>query len=221
MKNQPTIRILVIDDDEDVCSVIRDFLEGEGYEVTLLRDPAKAIDTVKNGHFHLVLLDLIMPKINGQTLLKQLKKADSDICVIILTAYPTIESAIDTLKNNAFDYVKKPIVFDEFKKIVDAALKKQGILRNLETEINQAIGYKIRGLRMQRELTLKQLAGRSNLSVSLISQIERAESSASLASLYKICERLEACLLERVNRFHRHGWPGFVAWALTGFRRFC
>jgi len=190
MKNQPTIRILVIDDDEDVCSVIKDFLETEGYEVTVLRDPAKAVDTVKKDHYHLVLLDLIMPKMNGQTLLKQLKKVDSDLCVIILTAYPTIESAIETLKNNAFDYVKKPIEFAEFKKIVDAALKKQGILRNLETEINHAIGYRIRGLRMQRELTLKQLAGRSNLSVSLISQIERAESSASLASLYKIATAL-------------------------------
>lgn len=190
MKNQPTVRILVIDDDEDVCSVIKDFLESEGYQVTILRDPGKAVDTVKTGHYHLVLLDLIMPKINGQTLLKQLKKADSDICVIILTAYPTIESAIETLKNNAFDYVKKPIVFEDFKKIVDAALKKQGVLRNLETEINQAIGYKIRGLRTQRELTLKQLAGRSNLSVSLISQIERAESSASLSSLYKIANAL-------------------------------
>lgn len=196
MKNQPTIRILVIDDDEDVCSVISDFLEGEGYEVTLLKDPSKAVDAVKNGHYHLVLLDLIMPKINGQTLLKQLRKADSDICVIILTAYPTIESAVETLKNNAFDYVKKPIVFEEFKKIVDSALKKQGILRNLETEINQAIGYKIRGLRMSKELTLKQLAGRSNLSVSLISQIERAESSASLASLYKIATALNVRMVD-------------------------
>lgn len=190
MKNQPTIRILVIDDDEDVCSVIKDFLEGEGYNVTLLQDPHKAVDMVKKDHFHLVLLDLILPGINGQTLLKHLRKANSDLCVIILTAYPTIESAIETLKNNAFDYVKKPIEFESFRKIVEAALRKQGVLRNLETEINQAIGYKIRGLRMQKELTLKQLAGRSNLSVSLISQIERAESSASLSSLYKIATAL-------------------------------
>ncbi len=190
MKSQPTIRILVIDDDDDVCSVIQDFLEGEGYQVTVLQDPQRAVEMVKKEHYHLVLLDLILPGINGQTLLKHLRKADSDLCVIILTAYPTIESAIETLKNNAFDYVKKPIEFESFRKIVEAALRKQGVLRNLETEINQAIGNKIRGLRISKELTLKQLAGRSNLSVSLISQIERAESSASLSSLYKIATAL-------------------------------
>lgn len=190
MKNQTTVRILVIDDDDDVCSIIKDFLETEGYEVSLLKDPSQAVNMVGEGHFHIVLLDLIMPKINGQTLLKQIKKAYSDVCVIIFTAYPTIESAIETLKNNAFDYIKKPIVFEDLKKTIDLALRKQGILRNLETEINQAIGHKIRGLRSQKELTLKQLAIRSNLSVSLISQIERAESSASLSSLYKIATAL-------------------------------
>ncbi len=195
-RNHPTIRILVIDDDEDVCAVIRDYLENEGYEVTILRDPSEAVDLVKKDHYHLVLLDLILPRMSGQALLKQLRRADSDLCVIILTAYPTVESAIDTLKNSAFDYIQKPIVFDELKKAIDAALKKQGVMRNLESELNQAIGNRIRTVRTQQQLTLKQLAGRSNLSVSLISQIERAESSASLASLYKIATALNVRLVD-------------------------
>lgn len=190
MKGAPTIRVLVIDDDEDVCSLIRDFLEGEGYEVTIISEPDAAVKAVKKTHFHLVLLDLVMPKVNGQTLLKRLRKADSDLFVVILTAYPTIESAVETLKNNAFDYLKKPIKFEELRNIVEAALRKQGVIRNIEDEINRSIGNKIRQMRVGRELTLKQLAGRSNLSVSLISQIERAESSASLASLYKISNAL-------------------------------
>lgn len=190
MKTEPTIRILLIDDDEDVCSLIKDFLEGEGYEVTIITEPDAAVRAVKKTHYHLVLLDLVMPKINGQTLLKQLIKADSDLFVVILTAYPTIESAVETLKNNAFDYLKKPIKFDELRKISEAALRKQGVIVNIEDEINRTIGNRIRSLRTGKELTLKQLAGRSNLSVSLISQIERAESSASLASLYKISAAL-------------------------------
>ena len=190
MKNSPTIRVLVIDDDEDVCSLIRDFMEGEGYEVNVITDPEVAIRAVKKTHYHLVLLDLVMPKVNGQTLLKRLRKADSDLFVVILTAYPTIESAVETLKNNAFDYLKKPIKFSELRNIVDSALRKQGVIVNIEDEINRTIGQRIRNLRTSKELTLKQLAGRSNLSVSLISQIERAESSASLASLYKISKAL-------------------------------
>lgn len=190
MKNAPTIRVLVIDDDEDVCSLIKDFLEGEGYEVSIMTDPDSAIKAVKRTHYHLVLLDLVMPKVNGQTLLKQLRKADSDLFVVILTAYPTIESAVETLKNNAFDYLKKPIKFEELRAIVDSALRKQGVIVNIEDEINRTIGNRIRQLRTGKDLTLKQLAGRSNLSVSLISQIERAESSASLASLYKISKAL-------------------------------
>ena len=190
MKSSPSVRILVVDDDEDVCNMIRDFLEDEGYEVSVIRDPDKALLAVKETHFHVVLLDLVMPRINGQTLLKQLRRADSDLCVVILTAYPTVESAVETLKNNAFDYIRKPIQFDELRRSIEAALKKQGVLRNLEKEINLSIGNRIRRLRTERDLTLKQLAGRSNLSVSLISQIERAESSASLASLYKIATAL-------------------------------
>lgn len=190
MKNAPTIRVLVIDDDEDVCSLIRDFMEGEGYEVNVITDPDAAVRAVKRTHYHLVLLDLVMPKVNGQTLLKQLRKADSDLFVVILTAYPTIESAVETLKNNAFDYLKKPIKFAELRNIVDSALRKQGVIVNIEDEINRTIGARIRTLRTTKDLTLKQLAGRSNLSVSLISQIERAESSASLASLYKISRAL-------------------------------
>lgn len=196
MKNSTTIRVLVIDDDEDVCSMIHDFLEGEGYEVHVMADPDAAVNAVKKNHYHLVLLDLVMPKVNGQTLLKQLRRADSDLFVVILTAYPTIESAVETLKNNAFDYLKKPIKFEELRNIVEAALRKQGVIRDIEDEINRTIGNKIRQLRTTKELTLKQLAGRSNLSVSLISQIERAESSASLSSLYKIATALNVKMSE-------------------------
>lgn len=196
MKTNQPIRILLVDDDEDVCNMIRDFLHDEGYEVEIIRDPDKALLAVKDNHYHVVLLDLIMPKMNGQTLLKQLRKADSELCVVILTAYPTVESAIETLKNNAFDYIRKPIQFEELRRVIEAALKKQGVLRNLEKEINQSIGNRIRRMRTTRDMTLKQLAGRSNLSVSLISQIERAESSASLASLYRISMALGVPMAE-------------------------
>ena len=137
-----------------------------------------------------MLLYLSVAGINGKTLLKHMGNANSALCVIMRTASQTIASAIETLKNNAFDYVRKPIEFESFKKIVEAALRKQGYRRNRETEINQSLVQKIRGLRLQKELPLNQLAVLSNLSVSLISQIERAESAASLSSLYKIATAL-------------------------------
>jgi len=74
----------------------------------------------------------------------------------------------------------------EFRDTIAEILKKKGVLVNPEEELHKAIGQNIRRLRKERKLTLKQLSRRTSLSVSLLSQIERAESSASVSSLYKI-----------------------------------
>ena len=88
------------------------------------------------------------------------------------------------------DYIRKPFDIEEFREMIADVLRRKGILLNPEEELHRSIGAIVRRIRKEQDLTLKQLARRTGLSVSLLSQIERAESSASVSSLYKIASGL-------------------------------
>jgi ribosome-binding protein aMBF1 (putative translation factor) len=107
-----------------------------------------------------------------------------------------VETAVSSLKHAASDYVKKPVDPPAFVETVRRVLEKKGITRDPEAELHRNLGRFIREGRTKQQLTLKQLARRTGLSVSLLSQIERAESSASLASLYRIANALKVSMSE-------------------------
>ncbi len=190
-KGVPPIRVLVVDDDKAICEFMETFLEKDGYEVKTLSDASVVVDTVKAGGFHLVVLDLMMPKMGGVEVLEKIRKVDSDVAVVIFTGYPSLDTAVASMKLDAVDYLKKPFNPEEFRDVLDRVMRKKGLLRTPEENLHRVIGETIRGLRKDRGLTLKQMARRTGLSVSLLSQIERAESSASISSLYKIATALD------------------------------
>src|SRR5688500_12316840 len=190
-KGPAPIRVLVVDDDRAICEYMETFLTKDGYEVKTLSDPSQAADDVKTGGYHLVVLDLMMPKMDGVEVLKRIRKVDSDVAVVIVTGYPSLETAVQSMKLDAVDYLKKPFNPDEFRTVLDRVMRKKGLLRTPEENLHRVIGETIRGLRKSRNLTLKQMSRRTGLSVSLLSQIERAESSASIRSLYKIATALD------------------------------
>lgn len=114
-------RILVIDDDESVVWVIKKTLEPLGYEITdkrTIKAGAKAVD-----NFKVVLLDLVLPDGNGIEALKEIRVFNPDTLVIIITANGRMESAIDAMKEGAYDYLEKPFDIDELKIVVDRAFK--------------------------------------------------------------------------------------------------
>ena len=185
------VEILIVDDDKEICEYMETFLARDGFLVKTLNSPQDAVDEVRSGKYHIVVLDLMMPKLDGIELLKQIRKVDSDIAVIIFTGYPSLESAVASMKLDAVDYIKKPFNPDEFREVIDRVMKRKGLARSPEEELHRVIGTTIRFLRKERGLTLKQMARRTSLSVSLLSQIERAESSASISSLYKIAIALD------------------------------
>ena len=185
------IRILVVDDEQDNCDYLKLILSKEGYEVVTTTDPTKTVEILRGSDFHLVVLDMMMPQMSGTEVLEQIRKLDSDIAVIVATAYPNVDTAVASLKAQASDYVKKPMDQDAFLGTVKNALAKKVLSQDPEADLHRAIGRTIRDARKTQELTLKQLARRTGLSVSLLSQIERAESSASISSLYKIASALQ------------------------------
>jgi two-component system, OmpR family, response regulator len=186
------VRVLVVDDDRAICDYMETFLTKDGFEVKSLNDPSSAPEEVKTGGYHLVVLDLMMPKMDGLQVLERIRKVDNDVAVVIFTGYPSLETAVQSMKLDAVDYLKKPFNPEEFRVVVDRVMRKKGLLRTPEENLHRVIGETIRNLRKDRALTLKQMARRTGLSVSLLSQIERAESSASISSLYKIAVALDA-----------------------------
>ena len=197
----PAVRVLVVDDDPAICDYMETFLAKDGFEVTTETDPSAVEDEVKRGGYHLVVLDLMMPKMDGIELLTRIRKIDSDVAVVIFTGFPSLETAVQSIKLDAVDYLKKPFDPEEFREVLDRVMKKKGLVRTPEENLHRHIGETIRGLRKGNNLTLKQMSRRTGLSVSLLSQIERAESSASISSLYKIASALDVHIADLFGDF--------------------
>ncbi|MFO8072671.1 MAG: response regulator [Polyangia bacterium] len=200
-RNTAKVGLLIVDDDREICRYMETFLIRDGFKVTVAETPEKALDEVKSGSYHLVVLDLMMPQMDGIELLRRIRKIDTDIAVIIFTGYPSLETAVQSMKLDAVDYIKKPFEIDEFREVIDRVLKRKGLTRTPEEELHKVIGSTIRSMRKERGLTLKQMARRTSLSVSLLSQIERAESSASISSLYKIAVALDTKITSLFGNF--------------------
>jgi len=196
VRHATSIRALVIDDEVENADLFKLILSKEGYQVTSLTDPTQAVGELKAHDYHLVVLDMMMPQMSGTEVLREIRKWDDDIAVIVATGYPTVDSAVESLKLSASDYVKKPVEPAVFIETVRNVLSKKGISRDPEADLHRNIGRFIREGRTGQSLTLKQLARRTGLSVSLLSQIERAESSASISSLYKIAAALKVPMAE-------------------------
>jgi DNA-binding NtrC family response regulator len=188
----PSVRILIVDDDKAICDFMQSLLEKDGFIVKTMGDPTLVEDEVRQGDYHVLILDLMMPKMDGIEVLKRIRGVDSDIAVVIFTAHPNLDSAVASMKLDAVDYIKKPFNVDEFREVLSRVMKKKGLARTPEEQLHKIIGDTIRTMRKEKELTLKQMSRRTGLSISLLSQIERAESSPSISSLYKIAIALDS-----------------------------
>jgi two-component system response regulator AtoC len=100
--------ILIIDDQKLIRSSLKVALEKEAYAVRLARTGAEGLGIIREHNVDLVLLDIMLPDINGIEVLKKIKEIDPDIIVIMMTGYGTIESAVQAMKYDAFDYISKP-----------------------------------------------------------------------------------------------------------------
>ncbi len=190
MASKQQLNVLVVDRDEGSNVQIKDVLTSDGYQAEVLNDAEQVVEAVKQGRFQMVILD-VTPEGRGGELLERIRATDSDVCVIAMTGLPTVEAAVRTLKNQAFDYLQKPLDVEELRAVVKSAIREKGLLVDLETRLNQVVGKRLRERRSAAQLTLKQLANRTGLSVSLISQIELGKSAASMSTLHKLATALQ------------------------------
>jgi len=137
-------RILVVDDDSATCSLLTRVLQKEGYEVVSENNPARALELFTNDTFSIIITDFYMPGMNGSELLQELKKIKPDIEVIIMTAFATVENAVDAMKKGAYDYIVKPFSNDDLLMSVKRVLEKIKLTqenRYLRAELTKKCGF--------------------------------------------------------------------------------
>lgn len=130
MKRQHSI--LVIDDEEQMLDSLRLNLQQAGYSVSTARSGEEALALFDGGNFDLVLCDLQLPEMHGMDVLKNLKEKAASTEVIIISAYGSIENAVEATKSGAFHFVEKPFEFDELQLLIDRALERQELIEESE-----------------------------------------------------------------------------------------
>src|SRR5690606_33088827 len=121
-------KILVVDDEVTSAAIMKKVLDGEGYDVTTVTDGKIALEKVKQYDFDIVVTDFNMPKMNGMQLTKEVLELESDIIVILITAYFSVKSVVEAIKLGAFDYLTKPINKDELILAVNRGLEKVDLM---------------------------------------------------------------------------------------------
>ncbi len=122
--------ILVVDDEQLIRWSLAERLRGEGYEVLEAEDGARALDAVHEG-VDLVLLDYRLPDMDGVTVLRRIKEHDPDVLVILLTAYATVETAVEAMKIGAYHFANKPFNLDDVARTVGQALETTRLRREV------------------------------------------------------------------------------------------
>jgi DNA-binding NtrC family response regulator len=191
MAEKNRLNVLVVDPDEATVLDLKEYLTEQGYRVQANTNPQSVLSEIKHGSFQIVIVDVSPPADPALELVGRIRAADSDLCVIATTAMPSVDVAVRAMKQDAFDYLQKPIEPIELRHVLDEAIREKGLLIDVETRLNTIVGGRLREKRSASKLTLKQLANRTGLSVSLISQIELGKSAASMSTLHKLATALQ------------------------------
>jgi DNA-binding response OmpR family regulator len=137
-------KILIVDDDADVREDISGVLANAGYVVDMAVSGNDALEkalSTSSAGYDIVLLDLVMPGLTGMEVLREIKKVLPKLKVIMITAFSTVESAIEAIKNGASDYISKPFKIDELLRIISRVIEEAKFETRLiqETKGNEAL----------------------------------------------------------------------------------
>ena len=163
--------ILIIDDEVDLCQSLLELLEEQEYKVFIAHSGREGLTKVKENLPDLVLLDIMMSGIDGIETLEKIRTIDKDVSVIMLTAYQTVETAVQAMKLGAYDYISKPFNFEELKIIIRRALQS----RNLSKEVI-SLRHQIR-----EKFSFNNIVGKSDKMKEVLYKIEKvAPTSATV-----------------------------------------
>jgi len=166
--------VLIVDDDVQMTIMLRKVLEKEGYDVETALDGQDAIANSAVGDIDLVITDIRMPGMDGLEFLKRIKENHQDVPVILMTAFGSIEAAVESMKKGAYHYIAKPFKTQQFLSVVQAALRE----RRLQLEVA--------GLRQEitKEFCFSNIIGKSPVMQELFSLIQRVAKAKSTVIIY-------------------------------------
>ena len=167
-------RIMVIDDEEVVLKSCRRILGRAGYRVETAKEPREGLQKVLGEFFNLVIVDLMMPGIDGMAILRSVKEQRPETEVIMITGYSTVQSAVEAMKLGAADYVPKPFNPNELNVVVEKTLEKQNLL---------AENRYLRG-ELQDKYDFGNLIGRSSSMAEVFRQILKVAPTSGTVLIY-------------------------------------
>jgi DNA-binding response OmpR family regulator len=145
-----SFRILIVDDSESSREILEDLLLQEDYEVKVASNGMEAMDILQRHKIDLVITDLKMPGMDGIQVLKESMRINKNIAVIIITGYASLDSAIESIREGAYGYVKKPFNLDEMLILVERARERVCTIRE-----NQQLHERIRKLESEIKLLIE------------------------------------------------------------------
>jgi DNA-binding NtrC family response regulator len=169
-----TIRVLIVEDEKLIRWSLRQKLSARGYQVTDVENGKAAFEAMNAGVYDLILLDYKLPDTTGLDILRKVRETDGDVVVIMMTAYSSIESAVDAIKLGAYDYITKPFDMDHVLRTADKALETTTLRRE------------VRELRrhLEHDYAIGRIIGRDPCMLELFEVVKRvAESGASTVFL--------------------------------------
>ena len=162
-------RLLIVEDEETLCESLKRVLVKDGYEVDTVGSAEAALLKIEETAYDLIISDIILPGIDGIELLRRIREKLPDQIVIIVTAYASIETAVGALRAGAYDYVIKPIIHEEIKRVVRNALKE----RSLKAE-NVILRKQI-----EQRYDFENIVGQGQGILSLIAEVKKIADSRS------------------------------------------
>ena len=126
--SEPDVRVLVVDDERALCAGIQEALQREGYRVDAAPDGARALALLGERPYHVIISDVRMPQLDGMRLLQETRMRSRDTQFILMTAYGTVESAVEAMKAGAYDYLTKPVDLKRLRALVAKALELQAVV---------------------------------------------------------------------------------------------
>jgi DNA-binding NtrC family response regulator len=185
------VDIAVLDDDDDFRMYIEDVLRDEGYSVRAFAEPQALLGSVELRVPDIILLDMKMGAVTGDKVAEQLLTRWPDLCIIIITGYPSLEDMRTTFKMRVFDYLAKPFSLAQLRSTLQNAVEQFSLGRTMQDRLRERLGHRIKLLRVERGWSLKDLASAARLSISQISSIERGANLPSIESFLAICRAFD------------------------------
>ena len=112
-------KVLIVDDDRDIVTIVTTMLEGRELDISAAYNGADALQAVSSSMPDVILLDIMMPEMNGIEVLKKIKKMDSAARIIMITAFGDVESYLDSMELGAYEYINKPFETNELLEMID------------------------------------------------------------------------------------------------------